>query len=516
MSATDDPMLDVTFTVPVRIDSGDRLSNLLAVVGHLRRTYPSRIVVGSEEPGPLRVIMPRGVEVMAIEGGLELPFHHTRVLNDLARCVETSVLVNIETDIIIPEVQLREAAHLTAAGQADLVLPYDEAVEVTRDERNGFAAGAVTAASADGRERWSWNVIGGCMVWNTAAFFRFGMENEHFISWGLEDDERLVRVGKLGGTFRRCRGPLFHLQHHRGPESSENTPYFSSNRRELNRITSLSPELLASEVSRWPWMKGTTSAPVAPVPADDLTVTIPVRIDSNDRLRNVVAASRALRNTTTARVLIGIGDPGLIADLMPAGVDVVAVDDPPGPFHRTRFLNNLARRVTTEFLANHDTDVVVSVDQWRATLSLLRDGADLVLPFDGIMRDHRYSDHAWLERAAYSSMPPNSLGVLHPSSVGGCVVWRRNSLFAAGMENERFVSWGYEDNERMQRALTLGFTARRVDGELAHLRHRRGPDSTDENDYYESNHSELTRIMAMPLDELRAEIATWPWRHGTM
>ena len=507
----DDPMRDVTFTVPLRIDSGDRLSNLLAIVGHLRRTYPSRIIIGSEEPDSLRAIVPRGVEVMAIEGGLVLPFHHTRVLNDLARMVDTTVLVNIETDIIIPEAQLREAVRLTSTGEADLVLPYDFAVDVRREERKEFAAGVVTAAAADGRTKWHWDVIGGCMVWNAATFTRVGMENEHFISWGLEDDERLVRVQKLGGVFRRLSGPLFHLQHERGPDSSDNTPYFPNNREELRRITALSPAQLTDEVRTWPWLTGTTSVRVERVPADDLTVTIPVRLDSMDRFRNVVAAVRALRNTTTARVIVGIDDPERIIDSMPEGVEVIAVDDPPGPFHRTRILNELARHATTEFLANHDTDVIATVDQWRETLALLRDGADLVLPFAGVLREYPYSHHVWLERAAYSSLPPFSAGVLNPYSVGGCVVWRRSSFLAAGMENERFLSWGFEDVERIQRARTLGLTVRRAAGELAHLHHFRGPDSTHDNDYFMANHEELARIQAMSPEQLAAEIATWPW-----
>ncbi len=504
-------MRDVTFTVPMRIDSGDRLSNLLAIVGHLRRTYPSRIIVGSEEPDSLRAIVPRGVEVMGIEGSLTLPFHHTRVLNDLARMVDTTVLVNIETDIIIPEPQLREGVRMASHGEADLVLPYDSAVDIRREERSQFAAGVVTADAAEGRKKWHWNVIGGCMVWNRATFERIGMENEHFISWGLEDDERLVRLEKLGGVLRRVPGPLFHLQHDRGPDSSDNTPYFPNNRFELNRITKMSATRLAAEVATWPWCHGTTSTMVQPVPADDLTVTIPVRLDSMDRFRNVVAAVRALRNTTTAKVIVGIDDPGRIIDSMPEGVDVVAVDDPPGPFHRTRILNALARRVTTEFVANHDTDVIATVEQWRETLALLREGADVVLPFDGVLRDYPFSHHVWLERAAYSSMPTYSAGVLNQWSVGGCVVWRRSAFFAAGMENERFLSWGFEDDERLHRARTLGYRVQRAGGEMAHLHHHRGPDSTHDNAHFQDNHAEFLRIQSMTREQLAAEVAGWPW-----
>jgi hypothetical protein len=270
----DDPMRDVTFTVPLRIDSGDRLSNVLAIVGHLRRTYPSRIIIGSEEPDSLRAIVPRGVEVMGIDGGLVLPFHHTRVLNDLARMVDTTVLVNIETDIIIPRPNCAgREAHVDGRGRPCCPTTALTSAARRRSSPPGGRCGRDGARSGTGSRR---------MHGGNAAVHQNGMENEHFISWGLEDDERLVRVQKLGGAFRRLSGPLFHLQHERGPDSSDNTPYFPNNREELRRITSLSPARLAEEVRTWPWLNSTTSAAVERVPADDLTVTIPVRLDSMD------------------------------------------------------------------------------------------------------------------------------------------------------------------------------------------------------------------------------------------
>lgn len=508
----DDVMHDATFTVPVRIDSVDRLANLRAVVGYLRRVFPSRILVGSEEPHGLQTILPAGVEVVPIEGGLDLPFHHTRMNNDLARLVDTDVVINIEADILIPAAQLRRAVGLAVSAAADLVLPYDHAVDVNREERTSFAAASVEATADAGRKRWNWAVIGGCMVWNRRSLFDFGMDNEYFVSWGLEDDERLVRLAALGGTIERVSGPLFHLQHERGGDSSDRTRYFVHNQLHLHRTKATAASELRRQVDSWPWRTRTTSQPAQQVASDDLTVVIPVRIDSDDRLHNLHAIVRALRNFTTATILIGVGQPATIGDKWPPGVQIIELDDGDGPFHRTRRINQLIDHARTPFVAVHDADVIVSAAQWDATLDLLRAGADMVFPFDGTMRDHPFAHHVWLERGWTASMPESPLDVLHPDSVGGVVAWRMDSYRAIGMENEHFVSWGFEDDERLARARALGLTIARVPGDLAHLNHQRGADSTQDNPHFAANEAELARIRSLSRDQLAAEVAGWPWR----
>jgi hypothetical protein len=510
MSARRDVMDDVTFTIPVRIDSPDRLANLLAVVRLLHATYPSRIIVGAEQTDQLRAMLPKAVDVVEVPNHESLPFHHTRATNTLAHCATTPVLVHIETDIVIPSQQMRAAVEAVLSDEADHVLPYDYAVDVRRDERSAFARGTVTAAQADGRTRWSWPVIGGCVVWRRATFLRVGMENEHLIAWGLDDDERMARGELLGARHLRVPGPLFHLEHERGPDSSERPLYAASNRAELARIRTASPTALAEEASSWPWVAGPF---VAPPPADtaDLTITVAVRIDTEDRWRNLLAALRAVRAGTNARVLVGIGDPASIAEWVPAGVELLAVHDPPGAFHRTRVLNQLTTTIDTPYLAHLDADVVVPRSQWADALAQLRAGADLVFPYHGPVTDVPFAHHPWLERGDFASMPTVSHTLLHPASVGCCVLWRRSAYRAAGMENEHFVSWGAEDDERLARALALGLDVQRSHGPLYHLRHARGPDSGADNPHFADNVRELERISAMSRDELSVEIATWPW-----
>ena len=338
-----------------------------------------------------------------------------------------------------------------------------------------------------------------------------GMENEHFIAWGFDDDERMSRVAQLGGRHERIGGPLFHLEHHRGADSSHTQPYAQSNAAELARVSALDSRALAAEVASWPWLPAPPASPTA-VDADDLTITIPARIEHPDRQRNLHAVARAARATTTARIVIGLGEASAPYLSEIDGVEIHVVDDPPGPFHRTRVLNDLARTVTTPLVANLDADVVVPWAQWADSLARLRAGADLVLPYSGAIIDVPYAHHPWLERADYATMPSVLHGVLHPDSVGGCVLWRHDSFVGAGMENERFVSWGAEDDERITRARTLGFSVERSKGVLYHLRHARGPDSDETNPMFQHNVAELQRIASMDRSTLLGEIAQWSWR----
>lgn len=505
-----DAMRDVTFTVPVRIDSPDRLANLLAVVRALRASYPSRIIVGAEETEPLRALLPGSVEVVEIPNSPDLPFHHTRATNTIARLATTPVLVNIETDIVIPRAQLHTAVRAVLRDEADHVLPFDYAVDVRRDERNDFANGTITEALAAGRIRWTWPVIGGCVVWRRATFQRVGMENEHLIAWGLDDDERLVRSQALGARHLRVPGPLFHLEHDRGPDSSARPGYSASNAAELARVRNLSPAALADEVASWPWV-GTARPHFTCVATDDLTITIAVRIDHDDRLRNLLAAVRAVRASTTARVLVGIGEPDSIESSMPDEVEVVELRDPPGPFHRTRLLNDLAAFVRTPFLANLDADVVVSAAQWGDALDRLRAGAHMVLPYEGPVTEVPFAHHPWLERGDLAAMPTVLHTELHPNSVGCCVLWDRAAYRRIGMENEHFVSWGGEDDERLSRASNLGLNVQRSPGPLYHLRHRRGTDSGPDHPHFAANMREFERISTMASADLAAEVAGWPW-----
>jgi hypothetical protein len=293
-----------------------------------------------------------------------------------------------------------------------------------------------------------------------------------------------------------------------------NSAFHEVSQGELERIQSLTKDELLVDIASWPWVgKGNPEASEQMV-ADDLTVLIRVRIDSPDRLRNLITCTNTLLSVMSTRIIVGIGDPHQLQSELDPRVEIVKVHDPMNePFESMRIVNDLAKLVKTEFMALVDTDVVVPHEQWAETLRLLReDNVDLAYSYDGRTIEISYGCHSWLEKGQYDRLPRSSQKLIHDSSVGGCVAWKVSSFIDAGTENENFKSWGYEDDERYARVTKLGLNVTRVPGVLYHIAHRRGPDSQPNPLYTKKNRDEYQRIKEMSLDELRAEIRSWPWR----
>ena len=64
------------------------------------------------------------------------------------------------------------------------------------------------------------NPVGGAFFANREAYIKSGIEREQFYGWGMEDGERFSRWTIQQQTMDRVDGPLFHLSHARGVNSS--------------------------------------------------------------------------------------------------------------------------------------------------------------------------------------------------------------------------------------------------------------------------------------------------------
>ena len=180
-------------------------------------------------------------------------------------------------------------------------------------------------------------------------------------------------------------------------------------------------------------------------------------------------------------------------------------------FHRTKILNDIFRQCNTQFVANYDTDVIFRPLQYiKAYELLLTDKADIVYPYNAGFFDIDLSilktypiDNINFNEASYKTT------LNTPYSVGGAVFCNLQKYKDAGLENEKFISYGYEDNERIARFNTLGYRVERIRGLLFHLKHSRGVNSWTTSPYFKQNESEYKRIMSMDKTQLLVEIKSW-------
>lgn len=250
------------------------------------------------------------------------------------------------------------------------------------------------------------------------------------------------------------------------------------------------------------------------IPLRDLTFTIPVYLDHPSRKENLDLILYMLQKSfDTNYIVCEQGGNAFQYTAQWAKYMQLKSDY----FHRTKMLNAMATDATTPYIANWDCDVIVPPLQIYLAVEELRAGADMVYPYGGGFA--RMARQPWFgELQKYSDIgvvrdTPFKHREKEHNSVGGAVLFNKESFIDGGMENEYMISFGPEDVERFNRFVTLGYRVERIDGVLFHMNHNVGNNSSPRNPHFQSNVNEVNKVTAMSREDLYAYINTWPWRH---
>lgn len=248
---------DVTFLIPVRIDSEERLENLSIILKYLNKYFITNIFIAESDeiPKVRQLTLPDNCNHIFYQDN-EPAFHRTKYNNLMAMESNTPIIAIYDTDVVFSINQIMKAVNMIRNGYSDYVSPYSGAfVYVDRMFKTMFGKlldpdlltyniGKFTTGTYR-----SW---GGAAFLNKPAFLAAGMDNKKIDSWGPEDIERMKRMQILGFTIKRVTGPLFHLPH----PLSHNSRYQNLNIRirlmeEFLKVCSLKKEELKEYVMTW-------------------------------------------------------------------------------------------------------------------------------------------------------------------------------------------------------------------------------------------------------------------------
>lgn len=252
--------------------------------------------------------------------------------------------------------------------------------------------------------------------------------------------------------------------------------------------------------------------------ADTCTFVIPVRIDSEERMRNLRIAVDWL-SPLGAQIHILEADMEQKVyqeDFAQPCVKVHYVVDEKAIFHRTHYINRLLQMSTTPFVAVWDTDIIIDHRQilYAVNHCLFEEGCTLAYPYNNkfVSLDEKLSkkfvsdgDIGYLNRRKLRS-------IIDRPFCGGAYIVDKQKYNSIGGENEFFVGWGPEDAERLRRTLIMGHKVGWAsDGCAYHLYHPRNENSRFfSEDTAISTRREFIKVCSMNKEELSEYIKTMP------
>ena len=241
--------MNLTFLIPTRIETEDRLRNIISSVSYLLKHTTAKVLV--KEVAPKNTFTFRAIPEIKkyadtsnltslYEQSHEPLFCKSKVLNDLIVASDTKFVANYDADCILPVESYHQAYSMLENDQADVVYPYQCGIYQWRadydtDIYNLFTYKLSTDV-LDINKTLSNSTIGWTQFIKRQIYIDSYMMNENFISWGCEDDEFYFRMSTLGNRIARIDNYVYHLEHSRTHNSWFSNPNFNNNYQLWNTI----------------------------------------------------------------------------------------------------------------------------------------------------------------------------------------------------------------------------------------------------------------------------------------
>ena len=253
-------MKDLSFIIPIRVDTEDRLDNCLTILRFLQLHFPEAEVLLMEQdaetrtdriieafPGVRRNFEPnpgRFSKSLAVNHGVELS---TRPL--ICMC---------DTDILLHPDAIRRACRILRMRMGRVVIPHNRIfVDVSGELKSEISASLDMnkygrfrrfADAPAGKNSVTRDCNGGIFLAEKEVLQFAGGLNRKMISYGWEDTEFIRRLDKLGYyTFMLPEFNLVHLDHRRGADSRINE-MFDVNRAEFEKVNAMNRRQLQSYI----------------------------------------------------------------------------------------------------------------------------------------------------------------------------------------------------------------------------------------------------------------------------
>ena len=255
----------------------------------------------------------------------------------------------------------------------------------------------------------------------------------------------------------------------------------------------------------------------------DATFIIPLRIESQDRLRNVITSLCYICSNFNTQIIIKevSNEPVFRYEALPQIQDFCEhelsqikydfISSTSDTFHRQKIINLMLKEVDTPITVNYDCDILLPINSYVESVGLiLNREIDVVYPYgDGIYQKQVFANDSIVSEfltSAFNFEVLNKNSKDYVAKYGFVQFFNTESYRSGGGENENFVAYAPEDVERYYRFDTLGYQISRIDRTVYHLEHSRTPNSWFSNPHRQNNESEWNKVSQMNRVQLKQYI----------
>lgn len=265
---------NATFIIPLRIESSDRMRNIITLLCYLFGNFDTNVIVKEVDSEPVfeENVLPQVKEFVGRDINLthifeksdDSVFYRMHILNEMLAMSKTDVVINYDCDVLFPVETYVEAYKSILNGTHDVVYPYgngtyQKQVHVNDEIVSDFLNSDFDFSIFEKNSQTSTSDFGWAQFFKRSVYIEGGMENENFRGSSPEDKERFFRFTTLGYNVGRIDNLIYHLEHSRGqnswPVSVRGNPYMAENFEVWNHLQTLNKRKLKEYYSNQEYLK---------------------------------------------------------------------------------------------------------------------------------------------------------------------------------------------------------------------------------------------------------------------
>ena len=256
---------ELSIFIPVTFDSIERFNNLISVINNIKTFFNVKIyVLITEKIGSINLKIDNNLvdEVFYLKSN-DKQFSKGKICNFfLKNKIKTKFGLYIEPDFLVHPQGIFDCYNVLKDNKFKFAFPFNGmALYLSKEQSLNFDP------IKEKLPIWKilFNIdkpsvylekpiditylhVGFSFMFEVESYKNCGFENENFKYWGCDDNEKIVRICKLGYDYFFAKNYGFHLWH---PRSSNYYKNYNEVMHELNRITSMNYEELLAEIQDW-------------------------------------------------------------------------------------------------------------------------------------------------------------------------------------------------------------------------------------------------------------------------